>query len=153
MGPEVPDNAHIALVQAQVHAAGRDEIEIAELPAGEDLLHRSHRRAVEERLARHEHDVGGRGRVQQRLHLLARRRKRLLDESVLPGGQALRRQVEVRVDGRRQDDRVEGVVLHQVVETDGGLGPWIPPRVLGQPRRVEIADPRNARGLHVHEHA
>ena len=52
---EVPDDARIRLVQAEVHAAHRDEEDLAELARADQLLDLHDRRAVQERVAR-QHD-------------------------------------------------------------------------------------------------
>ena len=56
MRAEVPDDAHVGLVQPEVHAARRDEVDLAELAGIDQLADRDDRRAVEERVARHQHE-------------------------------------------------------------------------------------------------
>ena len=82
--PEVPDDARVRLVQPQVHATRRDEVDVAELTRHDQLLHELHGRAVEERVPRHEHEPALRGESHELLPLLERRGEWLFDEHVLP---------------------------------------------------------------------
>ena len=54
MRAEVPDDADVALVQAEVDPARGDEVDLAELTPVEELLDGPDRRAVEERVAAHQ---------------------------------------------------------------------------------------------------
>ena len=54
---EVPDHAHVLLVQAQVHALGGDEVDVAELAALDELLDLAHRRAEDEGVADHQREA------------------------------------------------------------------------------------------------
>ena len=51
VGPEIPDDADIALVEAEVDAAGGDEVDISQRVRLQHALDRSYRWAVDERMA------------------------------------------------------------------------------------------------------
>src|SRR6185369_17721205 len=61
--PHVPDHAHVGLVKAEIDAARGDEVNVSQLAGIDELLDRPYRRAVEERMARHQYAprVGGYG--------------------------------------------------------------------------------------------
>ena len=107
MRAEVPDDADVGLVQAEVDAARRDEVELAELAAVDQLLDGDDRRAVEERVARHQHAAGLAGQAHELCRLLGARCEGLLDEDVLAELQRLRGELEVGRDRRRDHDRVD----------------------------------------------
>ena len=52
--PEIPRNADVGLVEPEVHAARRDEVDVAELARVDEITDRVDGRAVEERVARHQ---------------------------------------------------------------------------------------------------
>ena len=52
---EVPRNADVRLVEAQVDATGADEVDLADLARVDQVPNLVHGRAVQERVARHEH--------------------------------------------------------------------------------------------------
>ena len=83
---EVPDDADVGLVQAEVDAARRDEVD-ARRARRASISSRitSHRRAVEERVAGHEHEPALVGELDQLARLRGRGGERLLDEHVLAG--------------------------------------------------------------------
>ena len=61
MRAEIPGDAHVGLVQAQVDAAGRDEVEVTQIARVDQLLDGDDRWAVEERVTRHQHAPGPAG--------------------------------------------------------------------------------------------
>ena len=69
---EVPHDADVGLVQAEVHATRRDEVDLAEIAGVDQLLDRPHGRAVQERVARHEHEVALGGQLDQRARVTGR---------------------------------------------------------------------------------
>ncbi len=62
---EIPDDADVGLMQPEVDATRRDEVELAERPGVDQLLDEHDRRAVEERVARHENAVQSCGEVDE----------------------------------------------------------------------------------------
>src|ERR1051325_1540211 len=54
---EVPGDTDVALVQAEVHAARRDEVDVAEVAVRDQVADRVDRRAVEEGVAGHQDEV------------------------------------------------------------------------------------------------
>ena len=89
---------------------------VAERAGVDELLQRLHARVVEEQVARHEHEVALLGERDELVHLGAAHRRWLLDEHVLARlERALGEGVVLRHVGRDRD-RVEALVLQQVVE-------------------------------------
>ena len=128
MRAEVPDDAHVGLVQAEVHAARRDEVDLAELAGVDQALDRRHRRAVEERVAGHSTRPFASATLDQLARLLGRRRERLLDEDVLAGLERRHRERVVGRDGRRDRDRLDRLVAaarprSRVVQANAGVAP------------------------------
>ena len=87
MRAEVPDDADVGLVQSEVDAARRDEVELAELAARRSARWiDDDRRAVEERVARHQHEpASAREPRSARAASSDDAGERLLDEHVLAG--------------------------------------------------------------------
>ena len=54
---EIPHDADVRLVQTEVHPACGDEVDRPELAGVDQPLDRRHRRAVQERVARHQDEV------------------------------------------------------------------------------------------------
>ncbi len=115
MRGEVPDDADVALVKAEVDAARGEEVELAELAAVEHALDRPHRRAVEESVAAHQQQAAPLGGVYEAGGVGARVGERLLDEGVLARLDRGQGQLVMRVDRRRDQDRVDRLVGEQVV--------------------------------------
>ena len=124
VGAEVPDHADVALVQAEVHPARGDEVEVAELARVEQLLDRAHRRAVDERVAAHQHEAGLARDPRQLLGLDGRGRERLLDERVLARPQA------------RRGERRRGCRPGVAIRTASSSGPRAGRRTRSSPRRA-----------------
>ena len=103
-GPRSQMTLDVALVQAQVHAARRDEVDVAEHPLVEHPLDGVDGRAVHERVPAQKHAPARAREPQQLVRARRRRRQRLLDERVLAGQQAAGAQLEVGED-RRGDRR------------------------------------------------
>ena len=82
MWAEIPDDAYVGLVQPEIHATRGDEIDLAQLAAVDQALDRRHRRAVEERVPRHQDealflgDVGQLARPVRTTQRVASRRRR-----------------------------------------------------------------------------
>ena len=55
MRAEIPGDADVGLMEAQVDPAHRDEVDLSERAGLDQLAHRDDRRAVEERVAGHQH--------------------------------------------------------------------------------------------------
>ena len=103
---EIPDDAHVRLMQAQVHPARRDEVDLTERLGIDEPLDRGHRRAVEKGVTGHEDEAVG---LRQRGHLddlVGRGSERLLDEDVLSRLECRHREGIVRRHRRRDRDRV-----------------------------------------------
>ena len=115
MRAEIPDDADVGLVQSEVDAARGDEVELAERHRVDHLLDGDDRRAVEERVARHQRPAGLAGEPHELGRLLRARCEGLLDEHVLAELQSLRGEVEVRRHRRRDHDRFD-VVVRQHLE-------------------------------------
>ncbi len=150
---EIPDDAHITLVQPEVHPAGGDEVDLAELVLLDQPPRRANRRAVQEGLSAHEH-AGVRVRqVDQALRFLAGAGERLLDEGVLACLQALQREPVVRVDRGGEDDGIELRILQKIVEARGCVDAGMPAGEVIQPLLVEVADAAQVDALHVDQDA
>ena len=83
--PEVPGDADIRLVEAEVDPARRDEVEVPELARFDQIANRDDRRAVEERVSGHDHEPALVGEADQLDALVRGSGERLLDEDVLAG--------------------------------------------------------------------
>ena len=153
MGTEVPDHAHIALMQAEVHAARGDEEDVAERPGLDHPLDRPHRRAVEERVAAHQDPPALARHPSQVVGQRRRGGERLLHEHVLARAEGLGGQVVVGVHGRGDDHRVDRRVGKHAIEPGRHSRLGMPAPVLGQPLRVEVADPTHLGIEVVAEHA
>ncbi len=94
---EVADDA-VAVVLAEVHARGGDEVHVPDDAAVDQLAHRVDGGAVDEGVARHQHAVAGGGEVGELVGVRQPRGERLLDEHVLAG---LQRALGERVVGLR----------------------------------------------------
>ena len=151
MRREVPDHAHVLLVQAEVDARRGDEVDVAELAAVDEVAELAHRRAEHEGVAHHEREAGAVGEQHELLGVGRRARHRLLDEHVLAGLERRLGEREVRRDRRGDDHRVHGrVVEHLVVALRGGLR-RVAAADLVERFRAQVADPlhRDARHFHV----
>ncbi len=128
MRPEVPGHADVRLVETEVHAAGRDEVDLAEFPGLDQIADHHDRRAVQEGVAGHQHDAGPIREVDQIEALGGGRGQRLLDEDVLAGLQCGRGQVVMRGHGRGDHHGVDAVIgdhLREVLRrADGGIAPF-----------------------------
>jgi hypothetical protein len=103
---EIPDDADVRLVKAQVHTARGHEEHFAELARVDQLLDLHHRRAVQERVPGHQHQAVLGSEREELSGVLHGGCERLLDEDVLARVQRSRGQLEVRGDGSRDRDRV-----------------------------------------------
>ena len=108
---EVPDDADVRLVEAEVHAARRDRVDVAELTRLDQLADLVDRWAVEERVARHQHEPELRGELGELDRFLRRAGERLLDEDVLARLERALRERVVRSNGRRDRDRIDVRIL------------------------------------------
>jgi len=88
VGGEVPDDADVLLVQAEVDTLHGDEEHVAELAGVDEVFDPPHGRAVDERVPDHERQVQPCSQHRELDALLGRRRERFLHEDVLPGVQA-----------------------------------------------------------------
>ena len=103
-------------MQPEIDAAGRDEIDLAELAGVDQALDRGHGRAVQERVSRHQHEavlLSDCGEVES---LLAGSGEGLLDEDVLSGLQSGHCERVMRRDRGRDHDCVHLVVREHVLE-------------------------------------
>ncbi len=116
---QVPDDADVRLVQAEVDPAHGDEVDLAELARLDQLLHAHDRGAVDERVARHQDEPAP---IRREREVSCGRRgvsERLLDEDVLSGRERGGCELVVARDGGRDRDRVDRRVLeHLVVRLD-----------------------------------
>ena len=116
---EIPDDAHIGLMQAEIHTARRDEVDVAELTRPDQLLDRHDRRAVEERMPGHEDEAETGREPEQALRLARRRGEGLLDEHVLAGFERRLGELEVCRDRCGDRDGVDLGVGEDVPEARG----------------------------------
>ena len=141
MRAEIPDHADIALMQSQVDAAGRDEVELSEVPRVDQLANRSHRRAVQEGVATHERELALAGQRDQLLRQRARGRERLLHERVLARLQTTATQLVVREHGGGEQDSVEVGVVQELIEVLGQPHGRVASPIALEPGHVGVADP------------
>ena len=106
VGAEIPDDAHVGLVQAEIHPAHREEVEVAERTGVQELLDLHHGWAVEERVTRHQDEPRRASALDEVTCLEGRGAERLLDEDVLPG---IERRRGKRVVGRYGGGDRDGV--------------------------------------------
>jgi hypothetical protein len=107
MRPEVPRHAHIGLVEAEVHAADRDEVHLAQFAGVQQLADEVDGRAVEERVARHQHEPALPREMAETQRRLRRRAQRLFDEDVLASRERGHRDGLVARDRRRDRDGLD----------------------------------------------
>ena len=113
MGAEVPDDARVGLMKAEVDAARGDEVDLAQLAGGDQVSDRLDRRAVEEGVTRHQHQAEFLSQCGELRRFFQRARKRLLDERVLAGLERGACEWIVRADRRGDDHRLDlGVRQH-----------------------------------------
>ena len=141
MRGEVPRDADVRLVQAEVHAARRDEVDVPELAGLDQAADHVDRRAVEEGVAGHQHDAGVVREGHQLERLVARRRERLLDEDVLPAAQRQRGERMMCRDGRRDHERVDVRIVEHVPELGRARHRRIAARKLRQRVGAPVAQP------------
>ena len=121
---EVEDDA-VLLVEAEVHARGGDEVDLAELVALDQVADLVDRGAVEEGVAGHQHQAALLGERDQLRRLLGGAGQRLLDQHVLAGfqGAADEREVGVGRGGDRHglDPRVGQRGVEVALDPDAGM--------------------------------
>ena len=139
--PEIPRDAHVGLVEPEVDAARGDEVDLSQVAVLDQRADHVHRRAVDERVARHQHHLPERGQLDQHLGLLGGGRERLLDEHVLAVAQRRRGDRKMGRDRRGDQHGVDGRVLEEVVEPLRAAHRRIPLRDLVQRLRAPVADP------------
>jgi hypothetical protein len=139
---ERPQGVLVGADHAEVLPVAVDARHLAELAGVDELLHPAEPGVVEQQVTRHEGEVARLGERDQLLHLLSPHRGRLLDEDVLPGFERLLRKVVVRGDGRRDHDRLDGVVGDEVVERARHARARVALGVLRAAGLVRVADPR-----------
>ena len=104
---QVPQDVDVLLEQTEIDADGIVVVDLAELARLGELFHLANRAGVDEGVAHHQHEVAGLRLVDQTAGFVAARRDRLFDQHVLAGAQRRQRQIEVRLDGRRDDDGID----------------------------------------------
>ena len=85
---EVPDDAHVGLVQPEVHAARRDEVDLAELAGADQVADHVDRRAVEERVPGHQDEAALVGELDQLDRLAADAASGFSTKTCLPASSA-----------------------------------------------------------------
>ena len=137
---EVADHA-VGLVLAEVHPRRGDEVDLAELVLLDQLADLVDGRAVEERVARHQHEPALLGQLDELDRVVGRRGQRLLDQHVLAGLQRALGDRIVRAGRSGDDHRVDVVAREHVVEVarDGHAGSAV--AGLGGPAAVALAQP------------
>ncbi len=151
MGAEIPGDAHIRLVQAEVDSARRDEVELPELARLDQLTNVHDGRAVQERMPGHQQAAGSPRQANELRRLVRARGERLLDEHVLAEAQRLGGKLEVARDRRRNHDRVHPVVREHVEvggrTGDAGVAATEEVELLG----TLVADDEDFRFIHLDE--
>jgi hypothetical protein len=135
-----PDLPEVLPVAVQVE-------HVSELARLDQLLQLAHARVIEQQVPWHQHELALPGDRHELLRLGRVHRHRLLDEDVLAGEQRPPREVEVRHDGRGDDDRLELGIGEQLVEVGRHARAGI---ARGEARAVlvgEIAEPRQVGNL------
>ena len=110
VGREIPDDAHIRLMEPEVDPARGDEVDLAELARVDQRLDLHDRRAVEERVTRHQHEVLPARQLDQLPRIGDRGRQRLLDEHVLAGRERGGGQRVMGRDRSRERHGVDGAI-------------------------------------------
>ena len=139
VGREIPDDAHIRLMEPEVDPARGDEVDLAELARVDQRLDLHDRRAVEERVARHQHEVLPARQLDQLPRIGDRGRQRLLDEHVLAGREGGGGQRVMGRDRSRERDGVDGAIREHLVEALQQRHAGIPRPHLGERLRVLVA--------------
>ena len=150
MSGEVPDDADILLVQAEVDALHGHKAHLAELAGIDELFDLAHRRAVDEGVAHHEREVALGGERREVDALLGRRGEWLLDEHVLAGKQGRLAELIVGADGRGDEHAVYLGIAEHIVDRGGRLHRRIAALGLVENRRAQIADPLEVRIGDIH---
>src|SRR5262249_25613919 len=136
---EIPDHAGVRLMETEIHTAGRDGVDLAELLAVDEIADRVHRWAVEERVTRHEREPAIIGDRDKGFGLAHRPRHRLFDEYMLAGLEGRASECEVCPHRGGDHDRIDRRVLEHFVEPRRQPDRRKPPTDLGESRLVEVA--------------
>src|SRR5579871_4929955 len=117
--PERPEGVLVRADDAEVHALAVDAQDVAELAGVDQLLQLQDGGVVEEEVAGHQHAVALLCEPHELVHLDRAHRRRLFHEDVLAGLERALRERMVRRHRRRDRNRVEAVVVEQIVEAPG----------------------------------
>ena len=139
MRREVPDDVHVALVEAEAQPGRVDVEHAAELPGTDDVPQLPDRGVVLEGVTDDQQHVVGRRSVDQCLRVFHRRGQRLLDEYVLACCQGAHRDVDV---ARRWRGHQHGVdpIQHVVDPLGRRLHRGVVRLRLAQPAHVAVHD-------------
>ena len=113
--PEVPDDADVGLMQAQIHATRGNEVDLAELARVDEALDHRDRWAVEEGVAGHEDELVLLREPRELDYLLGGGGQRLLDEHVLSGFERGHREGVVARDRRGDRNGIEIAVPQELL--------------------------------------
>ncbi len=116
---EAPERVLVRSCLAEVEAVAVDVVDLAELTRVGELLELADAGVVLEQVSNHQRAIGAFGGRDHALCVGDRERERLLDEAVLASGEHALGELGVRGHGGRESDRVERVVLEQILETVG----------------------------------
>ena len=119
MGREIPHDARVLLMEAEVDAAHRDEVDLAELTGLQQIANAVHRRAVEEGMPWHENAAGLLRFARQVERIVRRAGEGLLDEHMLSGRQRRAGDGVVGRDRRRDGHCLDRVVGEDLVQVGG----------------------------------
>ena len=119
VGAERPQRVLVAAQLAEVQALRVDVVDVAELAGVGDRLEHVHAGVVDEQVPDHQDPVVVLGGLDGALGVLDGVGERLLDEAVLARLQDPLGERAVRGDRRGEHDRVELVVVEQIVEVAG----------------------------------
>jgi hypothetical protein len=117
---EIPDDVHVVLKQAEVHAHGIVVIQLAQLARRHERRDLAHGPRIHERVVDHQHEPPPLGLLDEPPALLARQGERFLNQHVLPRLQRRHREIEVRRHRGRDRHRVDRRVLNQIRGVAGG---------------------------------
>ena len=143
---EVPGDAHVRLVEAEVHSTHRDEVDVPELAGQKEVANAVHRRAVQERVPGHQYEAALLGERGELGRLGGRRGQRLLDEDVLAGAESLARELVVCRHRRGDRNGFDVIRIEDFLEVARGVGTRVPPRQLRERIVGGVAEAHHLRG-------
>ena len=143
MRREIPDDAGVGLMESEVDAAYRNEVDIPQLSRVDQLFDPHHRRAVQERCGPASSTSPARSARSTRSATAADDEARgFSTQTCLPASRAAAAMRVMRRDRRRDDDGVELGIGEQVVEFRGVARARMARRSCRERAWVLVAEPR-----------